>query len=587
MNKDNNGIMLIKVIYYSNSGIIGEQTFFQGITFSNIINDFNENFRTESLNMKQKYIYNNIVLKENTIIKNLVKIPKGKSKIIELKIEIDEKEFVNDESDPIISKIIKPKFYPFGLFVYSPSLGTITLEEYTSSIANEYNLKSISSGSSYCNSPDFFFISGGGVYDKNPINDFWIISKEDYSIELKQMPLPRRDHSMIYIPNNLVLIAGGGDAKCFIFDIQKNRFINWADLNNSCNKPALINCNNYIYCFTQLTKEKNYFERTNISNKYPKWEKIFPKFNRKVYLYNKKLFFVSKCNNNSIIFGAGDSVKHSKMYIFNLINNEISFLEDKCEIEELDNKTFETASKFYNIAIPKYYVRERNILILNKKSKKMKKIYFYNSYNMNKIQLTEEEEIPSEIGKIEIQLKDINNSRNNINMNQNENINNSNFKYNSSVHNEFFNKNKNLIEEISEDDENDNKEENKTFPIKSHHNKINTFNGNNNILNNNNNYKDNINKDLNFGENGAYFNNKNEEKINNNENEMGEDIQLSRIVKKGEDDTLDKFTGTETNILNEIGTDKKEMNKTEKKRNSKRTNKLPQVQKSKENSSLL
>ena len=599
MSIENNEIILIKVIYFSNSGIIGEQTFPQEITFANIINTFNENYKTETLTMKQQYIYNNIILDENTLIKNLVNIPKGKSKIIELKIEINEKELLNNELDQIMSKIIKPKFYPFGLFVYSPSEGTISLEEYTSNIANKYNLKLISSGSSYCNSPDYFFISGGGVYYKDPINNFWIINKNDYSIELQKMPFPRRDHSMIYIPNQLVLIAGGGDAKCFIFDIQKNIFINWADLNSICNKPALLNYNNYIYCFTQLTKEKNYFERTNISNKYPKWEKVFPKFNRKVYLYNKKIFFVSKCNNNSIIFGAGDNLKQTKKYIFNLNNNEISFLEDKIDIEELDNKTFIAVSKFYNIAIPKYYDRERNILTLNKKTKEIKKIYFYSSNNFNKIKLTEEDDISSEIGNITIKLKDINNKKNNKKKKQNENINNVDLNKNemNNAHKEFFIQNEKSIMEKSEDDE-EKEEKGRTNPKpdKFHiSNNLENISNNNNVnlrnnyVNNNNDNNEEINKDLQFGENEEYFNNKNNEKININENEMEDDIQLSRIIKKGDEyDTLDKFTGTESNILNEIGSEKKEMNKTEKKNKSKRMIKLPQVnQKNKENSSLL
>ena len=147
----------------------------------------------------------------------MLNLPKNSKNLLEVKIEVNEEEILDDEYDPIITKIIKPKYYPFNLFVYSPKEGKIALEEYTSNISKEYNLKKISSGSSY--SPDSLFISGGGIYYKNPINDFWIINKEDYSIELKKMPLAKRDHSMIYIPNQQVLIVGGGDNKCIIYDI--------------------------------------------------------------------------------------------------------------------------------------------------------------------------------------------------------------------------------------------------------------------------------------------------------------------------------------------------------------------------------
>ena len=602
MSQENNDLILIKAIYFSQSGIIGEHIFSEEITLGDILYYFNTNFKTEFLSIKEKYTFNGIVLNENNLIKNLITIPKGKSNIIEIKIEIKEKEILDDETEPVISKIIKPKFYPFSLFVYLPKEGKITLEEYTSNIVKDYNLKKISSGSSYCNSPNLFFISGGGIYYKNPINDFWIINKEDYSIELKKMPLPRRDHSMIYLPNQLVLIAGGDDTKCFIFDIQKKIFLNYADLNGKYNKPSLLNINNYIYCFSQLNNEKNYFERTNISSKYPSWEKIIAKFNKNVFLNNKKIFFASKCTNNSIIIGAGDNIRQSKLYIYNLSNNEISILEDKVEIEELDNKIFDKVSKYYNIAIPRYFDREKNILILNKKKKQIKKIYFSDSKNINKIKMTGEE-ISNDESDISIQIKPLNSNKlkkdenkfnyikNNIENENNENIykNTININKDISMNNKYFiqKNNNNLIEEISEDEEekHDIIKINRTIQAKTNHNKnpfihpinhkpdmikqtknIRVFNK---LTNNNQEIKD-----LQFGENEVFFENKNDKM---NVNEIDDDIQLSRIIKKGEEfDTLDKLTVSERSILNQIGSGIKE-NNTEKKNNIKKMIKLPQV----------
>ena len=613
MAQENNDLILIKVIYFSQSGIIGEHIFSGEITLGDILYYFNSNFKTEFLNLKEKYTFNGIPLNENILIKDLITIPKGKPNIIEIKIEINEKEILNDESEPVISKIIKPKFYPFSLFVYLPKEGKITLEEYTSNIVKDYNLKKISSGSSYCNSPNLFFISGGGIYYKNPINDFWIINKEDYSIELKKMPLPRRDHSMLYLPNQLVLIAGGDDTKCFIFDIQKKIFLNYADLNGKYNKPSLLNINNYIYCFSQLNNEKNYFERTNISSKYPSWEKIIPKFNKNVYLNNKKIFFASKCINNSIIIGAGDNIRQSKLYIYNLSNNEISILEDKVEIEELDNKIFDKVSKYYNIAIPRYFDREKNILILNKQKRQIKKIYFSDSKSINKIKMTGED-ITNDESDINIQIKPLNNNKfskeenkfkyikNNIENENNENIykNTINENKDISMNNDYFiqKNNNNLIEEISEDEEEKHEVNmvNRTIQAKSNHNKnpfIHQVNRKpdmikptknvyifNKLTNNNPGIKD-----LQFGENEAFFENKNEKM---NDNEIEDDIQLSRIIKKGEEfDTLDKLTITERSILNQIGSAKKE-NNTEKKNNLKKLIILPQVkQKNNENKSLV
>ena len=598
MFEKNNELIFVKVIYLTKSSIIGEQLFTSEITFGDILKYFNEQLKTEFLNLKKIYTFKGIDLNETYQIKELLNLPKDCKYLLEVKIEVNEEEILDDEYDPVISKIIKPKFYPFSLFVYSPKEGKITLEEYTSNISKEYNLKNISSGSSYCNSPDSLFISGGGVYYKNPINDFWIINKEDYSIELKKMPLAKRDHSMIYIPNQQVLIVGGGDNKCIIYDIHKDIFFDWADLNDKHYKPALFFLNNYIYCFGELTLEKNYFERTNISSKYPKWEKIFPKFKRNVYLFNKKIFFISKCINNLIIFGAGDNKRQSKIYMFNLSNNEISILEDKCDIEEVDNKTFEKVSESYSIAIPKYYDRERSILILNKKKKKIKKIYFSNN-KLNKIRLFEKDEILSDASNINIEIKPINSyqikSNNILESKLNtikKNIEDVNFNKdfwnnkNSNNNSEFFeeNNNTNLIAEINEDDEEKNENNdmnNRTVPISSNHLKYNISKdmGYSQYINNTNrkdDYYNDINKDFQFGENEEYFKNRIEK-----ESKEEDDIQLSGIINKGDEfDTIDKYTISERSLLSQIGSGKKDMFSNGKKNSTKkRLNKLPQVAK--------
>ena len=356
---------------------------------------------------------------------------------------------------------------------------------------------------------------------------------------------------------------------------------------------SIINLLYSFYCFGELTKEKNYFERTNISSKYPKWEKIFPIFKRNVYLFNKKIFFVSKSINNLIIFGAGDNKRQSKIYMYNLLNNEISILEDKCDIEELDNKTFEKVSECYNIAIPKYYDRERNILILNKKKKKINKIYFSNN-KLDKIRLFEKDEIMSDESEISIEIKPI--KRNQINNNILEsklnsikkNIEDVNMSYkyqHYNINSECFDQNNthNLIEEINEDDEEKYENinmNNQTIPVNSNHIKyniskdigysdfVNTRNQNNDYYNNE------INKDFNLGDNEEFFKNKIK-----NENKEEDDIQLSGIIKKGDEfDSIDRYAISERSLLSQIESGKKNMFSTGKKNSTnKKINKLPQV----------
>lgn len=386
MQSRNNENFLIKAIYYTKSGIIKEQTFNKEITFGEIINNFKNTNKNKLLTIKNSYKYNGTALLPNQKIKNLVNLQKGNSYMIEIKIELNEEEIIDDESESIQQKIIKPKFPIFGLYIYFPKEGIITLEQYDKEIIKEYNLDKITTGCSYCNSPDYFYISGGGAYSADPINDFWIIKKNDLKIEKKIMPFGKRDHSMINASDNKVYIIGGNDKKTFFYDKLKDKFINCADLNKEQKRPILISYNNYIYCLGEINQNENFFERTNISSARPSWEKIFPKFKRKVYLFNKKIYFASKCTNNSIIFGAGNHIRDCQIYIYDLNNNEISNFDKKTEINDLD-KVFYKVGKYYNIAFPKNYEIKKNIFVLNKKNKTINEIYFYESNGINKIKM--------------------------------------------------------------------------------------------------------------------------------------------------------------------------------------------------------
>ena len=211
---------------------------------------------------------------------------------------------------------------------------------------------------------------------------------------------------MIYIPDNLnlVFIIGGNDKKCCFYDIQKDKFLSWANLTGEHIKPTLIHINNYIYCIDKLTKEKNYFERTNISSRNPSWEKVFPKFKRNVNLLNKNIYWVSNSTNNSIIFGAGDKAKMIKTYVYDISSNEISLLNRNItELDELDNKTLEKVNYYYNVGIPKNFDKVRNIIAFNKIDKNIKKIYFnFDNFSGKEKNKMEDYDSKNDIAKIEI-----------------------------------------------------------------------------------------------------------------------------------------------------------------------------------------
>ena len=471
MKNENIEKIIIKAIYYSKSGFFLEKEFNQDATFGDILYYLTNSSKNQLLIPKENYYYFGKNLSPNQKIKDLVYLQKGKSYKIEIKIEINENEKIDDEAEVLMPKIMKPKLYTFGLYIYYPQDGIIALEQYSPDTIKEYNLDNITSGCSYCNSPEFFFISGGGHYSNNPIKDFWIFNKENLKIEKKIMPIPKRDHSMICVSNNLIFIIGGNDKKCCYYDIQKGNFSNWAFPNKDYKRPALIFYKNYIYCLGELSHNYNYFERTCFSNQNPSWEKIFPKFKRKVYLFNKKIFFASKCTNDSIIFSAGNSIKDSKIYIYDLLNNEISLSKQNSEFIYLNDKSFYKVSKYYNIAIPNDYEikKPRNIFILNKKEKKFDKIYFYEYKGVDKIKMEDYDDFKEqkEISNIKIKTNLLDKEAKYINNN-----------YNS----EFPNYKQNNIET------------NKSYKISY-----------NNSINNN--------KELQIGENEAFFKEKEEKNI--------------------------------------------------------------------------
>ena len=455
MKNKNNEEILIKAVFYTQSGIIEEYIFDQNVTFGEILNYFLSKSKNKNLSLRKYYYYNKIMIKPSDVIKNLVYIQKGKSLEIEIKIELKDNEIMDDESFPEITEIMKPKLYNFGLFIYFPKDGIINLEQYTENKIKEYNLNFISSRSSYCNSPDLFFISGG-VSNSNPIDNFWIIKHNDLNISLKTMPFSKNDHSMIYIPDNLnlVFIIGGNDKKCCFYDIQKEKFLYWANLNGEHIKPTLIYINNYIYCIYKLTKEQNYFERTNVSSRNPSWEKVFPKFKRNANILNKKIFWVSNNTNNSIIFGAGDKEKMSKTYVYDISNNEISLLNRNItDIDELDNKTLEKVNYYYNVGIPKNFDKVRNIIAFNKIDKNIKKIYFnFDNFSGKEKNKMEDYDSKNDIAKIEIKTSTLNinkiNKANIINKSLYSNLNiqpQQNNRYFNNYNNQNFNNNFNEL----------------------------------------------------------------------------------------------------------------------------------------------
>lgn len=387
----NSGTVSIKVIYFSIKRIIKEVLFLYNSPFYSVLNYFDKNLKEEGkTKLKKLYIYNDRVIDFNEPLINLVELKKNSSpstiKSIELKVEIEEK----FDNNLIFEEIIQPKIKPFGLFIFKPKEGTMNEENYLETIIEKYELNKFQECSSFCNSPKYFFMSGGKI-DNNSHNNFWIINNKSHNIIMKKMPIEKSNHSMIYININereLIFIVGGdNNLTSFCFNIAKNNFINSYKTNTMFIKPILFKIQNYLYCCNNIFKgnENNFFERTNLIKKEKKWEKIMVNFNEKIQNISIESFGVTNSLNDNILFIGGnmnnilkfdhenntlDIIPNSKNFNINILNNKFYDIDEFHCISF--PSSFETNKTLFMFNKVKYCIRMVNLKGDNKGNRKIK-----------------------------------------------------------------------------------------------------------------------------------------------------------------------------------------------------------------------
>ena len=189
----------ILVIYYTKSKIICQKEFGSFSRFDNLLKFFNENIKNSEIRLKQKYLLNNKEIKNSDLLIDLIQAYDSSKKIINanFSIEIEEINNIGDENFPYFSKILQPVTNKFGIYVFTPENGSMSLEQYPDNIENEYELEKFNICSAYCNSPNSLFISGGR-FNEEKIDNFWIIDNTFFSIKKSSMILPKINHTMIY-----------------------------------------------------------------------------------------------------------------------------------------------------------------------------------------------------------------------------------------------------------------------------------------------------------------------------------------------------------------------------------------------------
>ena len=374
MNKENQ--IEIKLYYKCKNKTVKEYSIDKNnITFGDILDYYYNDIKRDcnQFQLKSKYLFNKKILENQDIILNLLMnehINIHNIKEIKIEIYLDQIYKIYDENLPQYNKLIIPikNNDCLELYVYYPEKGVMDIEEYHKKIYKEYSLFKINKQSSFCNSHNYLFLSGGE--DNNEIiNDFWIIDSNQYSIKYLSMPSPKSNHSMINLNDEYILILGGNDTKTYLFNIEKNEFIFFENTNNTHLNPYIILFNNYIYCFSEQSEiiiaekklfslDKNLWENINLSlldsekdNEISKGDTLL------IILDNKKYYEFSPEKNTIKQVGLDDD----ENYEVNVSSND---------------KNFYKLNKYYSTCIPKNFNEEKKLYVINKKSRKIHNMNF-------------------------------------------------------------------------------------------------------------------------------------------------------------------------------------------------------------------
>ena len=361
----------IKTIFYTKNQIIKEYWFKITSKIKDIFNYFENHIKDEGYCLKSNYKIFGKNINEDCTISDLMK--KEKNDIVlegEIWLEVEEEIFYDDDNDETFYTILQPKLNPFELIEYNALKSQIKVIKCPEDIYLYYKLNKFTKESAFCNSINTLYMSGGEISGR-AINNFWIINKHNYKINKTTMPIFKKYHSMVYIPDNFIFITGGDSLNSTIYDIENQEFINWAYMNKKHFQPGLLINGDFLYAFSALNDiniNNNYFEKTNLTSKNPKWEIIYLKYDSSIKM-NSYFFGISKFSNGNILFVGGE--KNNPNYIYNPIDNVISLSDGKNSSIPFWDKTFYKISKKYNACIPLNFNIHNKMIFLDKEKESL------------------------------------------------------------------------------------------------------------------------------------------------------------------------------------------------------------------------
>jgi hypothetical protein len=485
---NDNNLPIITVKYYFDNDIIYQKTFSKNATFGDCVRDFEKSLENKEEDVsKINYSFKNQTIDPNKKIIDVVDTEKNTVLLeIEIGLQIQNlntsnykksleklnNDYNNNDNNfssnnnlkqSLFSKninnnkyknILSPTINPFKIINFSPKESKIQLFNFDPKIINDFKLNEFNQSSACVNTPNHFYLSGG-INNKVPNKNFWIIDNNKLNVNLKELPLPKSNHSMIYIPNNFIFFVGGNNKFTFYYNIKNNTFSKWADLNEIQLRPALYfdDETNELFCMSNY-KDNFIIEKTNLTN-FPEWEKIDVKMKENPTFKNN--FIIKKIAPDKFLLIGNNN------YIFDNESKEIKEKNssNKNGMKFIDKNLYKL-NNFSDISIPRNFNDEKEIIIVNKNGD-VKKVDFeqIENENIKKENLsfkTNDKKINGNINiKIKTQKVDANNNFDQKNFDNLKNDNNlfyntRNQKYNVELSIPKFNKSESKILEKIHDD---------------------------------------------------------------------------------------------------------------------------------------
>ena len=358
--------LALKVIYYTKRRQLGSKIFFATSKFQEVLLYFEKNLKDPQTFLKSSYFLNGKQIFPNDILLYFCTVDPNLRLVEEdLFIEIEELEHIDDSSEPIFTKLLKPLINPFKLIILNVKEGILQMVDFDKDKIKNFGFDClVNNNYACCNSLEALYISFG--------KNFWIISNKNFSIEKKEMPIAKEKHSMCYVvSNNTIFIAGGDNTDSFYYDINSKEFIPWGKMSGIQEKPALIQYGDFLYSFNSFNPSGIYFERTKLTSPAKKWEKLIPQSGDQEsgFFYNQ-LFGVSKCSGGNILFAGGVN-NQLRTFMYNLKLNVLYININKDESILLSERAFYKIDHNFNIGITQNIEKNHIIAIINKNSKSL------------------------------------------------------------------------------------------------------------------------------------------------------------------------------------------------------------------------